>query len=452
MAGDNAHDAHGDAVARQAAVEAAGADWQVAAPTDETPSHAELRRRLGARPPEGTLAGREAGARAKLAAAGAVAAPPRPAKFSWRSVGGKNYVTPVRDQGDCGSCVAFGVAATIEGTAKVRYGATLAIDLSEAQLFYCIGQDLRSHLRRRLVAGLRVRRGRQPRRHRRGPLPLHRRGSGVRPALRLAEHGHQGGPVARHRRRRTDEAVDRHQGSADHLLHRLRGLLRLRRRHLPARLRGGGGRPLRQCRRLQRHGALLGGQEQLEHLVGRAGIPADRLRPMRVRLRDVRGRLAHRPRDRTDAAVPLLEPTRRPTTSTRRTGRSWVRAASGYVFQETQCYLYPTQKAGTVPLHRFWSTTRKDHVYTLDRNEYGRAGDGYAYEGVVGYAYAAAQPKTVPLYRYWSAASNDHLFTNSQSEGANGRRLRPAEDGLLGAGRTRVTEPEFARRAGPAAG
>ena len=41
MAGDDSSNAHGDALARQAAVEAAGADWQVAAPTDETPSHAD---------------------------------------------------------------------------------------------------------------------------------------------------------------------------------------------------------------------------------------------------------------------------------------------------------------------------------------------------------------------------------------------------------------------------
>src|SRR6476620_1856520 len=82
MAGNDSHDPHGDAVARQAAVEAAGAGWRVAPPTDTTPSHAELRRRLGARPPTGTLAGREAAATAKLAAAGAVAAPARPAAFS----------------------------------------------------------------------------------------------------------------------------------------------------------------------------------------------------------------------------------------------------------------------------------------------------------------------------------------------------------------------------------
>lgn len=60
-----------------------------------------------------------------------------PAAFDLRDVGGQNYVSGIRDQGNCGSCVAFGCVATMEGTA--RYGArvpTLDVDLSEAHLFY----------------------------------------------------------------------------------------------------------------------------------------------------------------------------------------------------------------------------------------------------------------------------------------------------------------------------
>jgi C1A family cysteine protease len=48
------------------------------------------------------------------------------------------YVTAVRDQGDCGSCVAFGTVATVEGTTRLQAkDPALDVDLSEAQLFYC---------------------------------------------------------------------------------------------------------------------------------------------------------------------------------------------------------------------------------------------------------------------------------------------------------------------------
>ena len=52
------------------------------------------------------------------------------------------FVTPVRDQGSCGSCVAFGVAAAAEGRArKQRNDSDLAVDYSEAHLFYCHARD-----------------------------------------------------------------------------------------------------------------------------------------------------------------------------------------------------------------------------------------------------------------------------------------------------------------------
>ena len=64
-----------------------------------------------------------------------------PAEFDLRNVNGQNFITPIRDQGGCGSCVAFGTVATIEGTARFQRGdPNLAIDLSEAQLFYCVAR------------------------------------------------------------------------------------------------------------------------------------------------------------------------------------------------------------------------------------------------------------------------------------------------------------------------
>lgn len=69
-----------------------------------------------------------------------------PAAFDWRNVNGRNFINSVKDQGSCGSCVSFGVTATIEGTARVVVnlavsdpGGAALPDLSEAQLFYCGG-------------------------------------------------------------------------------------------------------------------------------------------------------------------------------------------------------------------------------------------------------------------------------------------------------------------------
>src|SRR2546430_1139064 len=128
----------------QGAIARAGAGWQAGATSVSQLSDDQKILRLGAVPPAGTasLEEREQQAAAKAQAGagigagiGAVGAP---ASFDWRNSGGQNYITPIEDQGGCGSCVAFGTIAAIEGTARVYRGnANLAVDLSEAQLFYC---------------------------------------------------------------------------------------------------------------------------------------------------------------------------------------------------------------------------------------------------------------------------------------------------------------------------
>jgi len=59
-----------------------------------------------------------------------------PASIDWRNNGG-NFVTDVKNQGGCGSCVAFGTIASVESQIKILRGANFAINLSEAHLFYC---------------------------------------------------------------------------------------------------------------------------------------------------------------------------------------------------------------------------------------------------------------------------------------------------------------------------
>ena len=66
-----------------------------------------------------------------------VAAPPPPA-IDWRAYNGANWVTPVRDQATCGSCVAFATVATMESRSLIAQNVPgVDFDLSEAHLFYC---------------------------------------------------------------------------------------------------------------------------------------------------------------------------------------------------------------------------------------------------------------------------------------------------------------------------
>jgi C1A family cysteine protease len=78
-----------------------------------------------------------AAATARAATADSIGAP---AAFDLRNVNGANYSTEVRNQLSCGSCVAFGTVATMEGVARFTTGRpTLPVDLSEAHLFFCHG-------------------------------------------------------------------------------------------------------------------------------------------------------------------------------------------------------------------------------------------------------------------------------------------------------------------------
>ncbi|GJE16182.1 C1 family peptidase [Methylobacterium marchantiae] len=66
-----------------------------------------------------------------------VVAPPPP-HLDWRGVNGGDYVTSIKDQSNCGSCVAFATCAAIESRILIGTGNPGgSIDLSEAHLFYC---------------------------------------------------------------------------------------------------------------------------------------------------------------------------------------------------------------------------------------------------------------------------------------------------------------------------
>jgi C1A family cysteine protease len=128
----------------RAALEASRADWQAGetslSPYELDPERIEL---LGyvPGPSEPSLDEQEALAQANLESFEAEAAHLYPEAHDWRDAGG-NFITPIRNQLTCGSCVAFGSCAAVEGTLRVQVSdATLDVDLSEAHLFYCIARS-----------------------------------------------------------------------------------------------------------------------------------------------------------------------------------------------------------------------------------------------------------------------------------------------------------------------
>jgi C1A family cysteine protease len=127
----------------------------------ETPlthlSDTERNVRLGYRPGEGELSleAREQQSIANLASmleaasSGLVKdAVVYPSSWDWRNVNGQNYISSVKDQGQCGSCVGFGTTSTLEGCARIRLNIPLNVqgggvlpDLSPAQVFFCTGSQ-----------------------------------------------------------------------------------------------------------------------------------------------------------------------------------------------------------------------------------------------------------------------------------------------------------------------
>jgi C1A family cysteine protease len=61
-----------------------------------------------------------------------------PSSWNWRNKDGKDWTTPIKDQGSCGSCYAFGTYAAMEACIKIESNQPdLFIDLSEQYMVSC---------------------------------------------------------------------------------------------------------------------------------------------------------------------------------------------------------------------------------------------------------------------------------------------------------------------------
>src|SRR5829696_1813266 len=99
----------------QKQISSKGYDWVAGETPLSTLSREEQDRHLGAVVPPGERE-RISNALTAAAYAGVQFARAR----DWRSVDGKNWTTPIRNQGACGSCVSFATVATIEAQARIE--------------------------------------------------------------------------------------------------------------------------------------------------------------------------------------------------------------------------------------------------------------------------------------------------------------------------------------------
>jgi PKD repeat protein len=60
-------------------------------------------------------------------------------KWDWRDRHGKNWLTPVKNQGSCGSCWAFAATGATEALVNLFYNQLINLDLSEQHLLSCSG-------------------------------------------------------------------------------------------------------------------------------------------------------------------------------------------------------------------------------------------------------------------------------------------------------------------------
>jgi C1A family cysteine protease len=114
-----------------------GATWQAGETPLTAMSESDRVAHLGLRVSDEERAATQKVIQTATNLAGLQAAVAAPVSVDWRNNGG-NFVTPIKDQSNCGSCVSFGTLATIESRVNIACRTPGgARDYSEAFLFYC---------------------------------------------------------------------------------------------------------------------------------------------------------------------------------------------------------------------------------------------------------------------------------------------------------------------------
>ncbi|MEO5667468.1 MAG: C1 family peptidase [Bdellovibrionota bacterium] len=112
-------DAHLDLNAIQSALVLNHATWKARATTPSKMTKAEMRRMLGSLEAPDAMFSVKADDKAMRAQTDFGIGQPAATRVDWREQNGKSYVSPILNQGNCGSCVAFAAVATLETQANI---------------------------------------------------------------------------------------------------------------------------------------------------------------------------------------------------------------------------------------------------------------------------------------------------------------------------------------------
>lgn len=390
----------------------------------------ELEKLLGYNPPpdsgELTLSAREALASTAGRIESAFANSAAPAAFDLRDVGGMNYTTPVGNQLSCGSCVAFGSIAAVEGTMRFsRQDPNLVVDLSENHLFNCIARS-----QGRACSGPNG-----------GwwmdPAMRALRDEGVvdencspyspadQPCVLCADEAQRRVRILTFEELRSVAAMKEWIATKGPLAACFSvysdfsayssGVYRRtsnvsRGGHCVCVVGYDDGASAWICKNSWGTGWGEAGYFRIGY--GECGIDAS--------MWGVQTGASPTP---GGTYVPLYRYWN-PQNADHFYTTSWQEVGEGrwgWGYEGVQCYVAASAMGGLVPLYRYWNPDIGDHFYTTAWEELGEGRWGWGYEGVQCYVAPSQLPGTVPLYRYWNADGGDHFYTTSWEELGEGR-------------------------------